>query len=301
MKAGRAIDRSPALALVGAGAVSVQFGAALATKLFTRVGPAGAVTLRLVLAAAILVASMAPGRGRRRDRADTHRPSDWIVVAAFGLILAAMNLSFYEAIDRIPLGVAVTIEFSGPLAVALAGSRRWADGLWAIAAGAGVVLLASGAGSGLDPVGIVLALVAGACWAGYILLSRETGRRFDSIHGLAWAMSVGGAAVLPFGLAVGGSGLARPEVLGLGFTVAVLSSVVPYSLELIALRRVTPRAFGVMMSLDPALATAAGFLVLGQQLSLREWLALALVVGANVGNSLSGQPLPPTETSGMAP
>lgn len=301
VKPARAIERSPALALVGTGAVSVQFGAALATRLFSRVGPAGAVTLRLVMAAVILVAWVASARTRRGADPRRHPRSDWLVVVAFGLVLAAMNLSFYEAIDRIPLGVAVTIEFSGPLAVALAGSRRWTDGLWACAAGAGVVLLASGAGSGLDPVGIVLALVAGACWAAYILLSRETGRRFDSIHGLAWAMAVGGVAVLPLGLAVGGAGLARPEVLGLGITVAVLSSVVPYSLELIALRRVPARAFGVMMSLDPALATAAGFLVLGQQLDLREWVALGLVVGANVGNSLAGRPLPPAEAPGMAP
>ncbi len=293
MKAARAIDRSPALALVGTGAVSVQFGAAVATKLFPRVGPAGAVTLRLVLAAAVLVAAVAPGRSSRWPDRGSRPRSDWIVVAGFGLVLAAMNLSFYEALDRIPLGVAVTIEFSGPLALALAGSRRWTDGLWALAAGAGVVLLATGTGSGLDPVGIVLALVAGACWAAYILLSRETGRRFSSVQGLAWAMSVGGLAVLPAGVAAGGRALADPAVLGLGLSVAVLSSVVPYSLELIALRRVTARAFGVMMSLEPALATAAGFVVLGQQLTLREWVALGLVVAANAGNSLAGRPLPP--------
>ena len=293
MKAARAIDRSPALALVGTGAVSVQFGAAVATKLFGRVGPAGAVTLRLVLAAAILVAAVAPRRPSRPPHLGPRPRSDWLVVTGFGLVLAAMNLSFYESLDRIPLGVAVTIEFSGPLALALVGSRRWTDGLWALAAGAGVVLLATGTGSGLDPVGIVLALVAGACWAAYILLSRETGRRFSSVQGLAWAMAVGGLAVLPAGLAVGGSALADPAVLGLGLSVAVLSSVVPYSLELMALRRVTARAFGVMMSLDPALATAAGFVVLGQRLTLREWVALGLVVAANAGNSLAGRPLPP--------
>ncbi len=293
MKAARAIDRSPALALVGTGAVSVQFGAAVATKLFGRVGPAGAVTLRLVLAAAILVAAVAPRRPSRQPHLGPRPRSDWLVVAGFGLVLAAMNLSFYESLDRIPLGVAVTIEFSGPLALALVGSRRWTDGLWALAAGAGVVLLAPRPGSGLDPVGIVLALVAGACWAAYILLSRETGRRFSSVQGLAWAMSVGGLAVLPAGLAVGGSALADPAVLGLGLSVAVLSSVVPYSLELMALRRVTARAFGVMMSLDPALATAAGFVVLGQRLTLREWVALGLVVAANAGNSIAGRPLPP--------
>ncbi|HET9076787.1 MAG TPA: EamA family transporter [Acidimicrobiales bacterium] len=287
MKAAPATHRSPAIALVGASAVSVQFGAALATKLFDRVGPAGAVTLRLVLAAAVLTAAVRLRPGPR----PAGRPprSDWAVAAAFGLVLAAMNLSFYEAIARIPLGVAVTVEFSGPLALALAGSRRWADGLWAAAAGAGVILLASGAGRHLDPAGLGLALLAGAFWVGYILLSKETGRRFESFRGLAWAMTVGGVAVLPFGLYAGGSALVDPAVFGLGLAVAVLSSVVPYSLELAALRRVTPRAFGVMMSLDPALATAAGFVVLGQHLNLREWIALALVVGANAGNSLTGR------------
>ena len=296
MVAARTIDRTPALALVGTGAVSVQFGAALATKLFHRVGPAGAVTLRLVLAALVL----AGGLGVARVRAGpgpaprSRSWSDWAVAAGFGAVLAAMNLSFYESIARIPLGVAVTIEFSGPLAVALVASRRWADGLWAALAGSGVVLLASGAGRHLDPVGIGLAFLAGAFWAGYILLSRETGRRFDSIRGLAWAMAIGSLAVLPFGLVAGGTRLGSPTVLGLGLTVAILSSVVPYSLELIALRRVTPRAFGVMMSLDPALATAAGFAVLGQRLTLREWVALALVVAANAGNSVTRPAVPPT-------
>lgn len=306
MRLNRALQRSPAIGLVGAGAVSVQFGAALATKLFARVGPAGAVTLRLVLAAAVLVAGTVAVRSRDRTAS---RPDggagaragaglgegarralpDLAVAVAFGLVLAAMNLSFYEAIDRIPLGVAVTIEFVGPLGVALAGSRRLADGLWASGAGAGVALLAAGAGRRLDLAGVAYALLAGLFWAGYILLSRETGRRFESLSGLALAMSVGALAVVPLGVAAGGAALVRPYVLGLGATVAVLSSVVPYSLELMALRRATARAFGVMMSLDPGLATAAGFVVLGQRLTAKEWVALALVAGANLGNALTGR------------
>jgi len=282
----RTVALSPerAMGLVAAGAVSVQFGAAIATKLFSRVGPAGAVTLRLVFAAVVLLVGRAVwGAGRRPAGRDL------AVAVAFGLVLAAMNLSFYEAIDRIPLGVAVTIEFSGPLAVALAGSRRWTDGVWAAAAGAGVALLVTGLGRHLDPVGVGLALLAGLLWAGYILLSKETGRRFDSLDGLVVAMIAGGLILLPVGLVAGGAEMFRPSVLAIGFGVAVLSSVIPYSFELLALRRVTPRAFGVMMSLDPALATAAGFLVLGQHLNGREWAALALVVGANLGNSLSAR------------
>ena len=286
----RSLDRSPAVGLVAAGAVSVQFGAALATRLVGRVGPGGAVTLRLVLAAVVLAAvALSRHRGARVRYGRSPAGSDRAVAVAFGLVLAAMNLSFYEAIARIPLGVAVTIEFTGPLALALVASRRWADGLWAAAAGAGVALLASGTGHRLDLAGVGMALLAGALWAAYILLSKETGRRFEALDGLAWAMAVGGVAVLPFGLASGGGRLGSPGVLGLGLAVAVMSSVIPYSLELLALRRVTSRAFGVMMSLDPALATAAGFVVLGQHLNLREWLALALVVGANLGNSLASR------------
>ena len=283
----------PAVGLVGLGALSVQLGAAYATHLFGRIGPAGAVTLRLVAAAIVMMAGLGwtrrGGPGRPKSEARARQRPDWVVAAGFGLVTAAMNLSFYEAIDRIPLGVAVTLEFAGPLALALVGSRRWSDGVWAAAAGAGVALLATGVGRHLDSAGIALALLAGGLWVGYILLSRETGKRFESLDGLAWAMAVGAVVLIPFGVAAGGTTLFRPSVLGLGAAVGVLSSAVPYSLELIALRRVTPRAFGVMLSIDPALATAVGLVVLSQHLDLREWIALALVVGANLGNTLTGR------------
>jgi inner membrane transporter RhtA len=280
------LDRPPALALVATGAVSVQFGAALATHLFDRVSPAGAVTLRLVIAALLLSIPFLL-RGPSSALAGK-RARDIQVAVLFGLALAGMNLSFYEAIDRIPLGVAVTVEFSGPLALALIGSRRLTDAVWAIAAGAGVALLASGTGNHLDPVGVALAGLAGLGWIAYILLSKETGRRFDALTGLTIAMMAGSVAILPLGIVAGGSHLLDPDVLALGALVAVLSSVVPYSLELLALRQVTPRAFGVMLSLDPAVATAAGLVLLGQHLTAREWAALSLVVGANLGNSLMG-------------
>jgi inner membrane transporter RhtA len=312
----RTLERSPAIALVGAGAFSVQFGAAFATKLFGRVGPAGAVTIRLLVAAVVLLGAVrllpVPGRqGSPTDRLPSDRlpsdrlpsdrlPSDRLIVVAFGLVMAAMNLCFYEAIARIPLGVAVTLEFSGPLCLALVSSRRWSDGLWAAGAGAGVALLASGVGHHLDAVGVVYALVAGACWVGYILLSKETGQRFESLGGLAWAMTVGAVVLLPFGLSAGGTRLFGPGVLALGLAVGIMSSVIPYSLELVALRRVTPRAFGVMMSLDPALATAAGFVVLGQHLDLREWVALGLVVVSNLGNALGGEEKVPPLTTGTS-
>jgi inner membrane transporter RhtA len=292
-----ALDRSPAIGLVGAGAVSVQFGAALATRLFARVGPAGAVTLRLVGAASVLVIVSAVGRHRRSGGPTPAgalvRAADRTAAVAFGLVLAGMNLAFYEAIARIPLGVAVTVEFTGPLCLALVSSRRLVHALWGAGAGAGVALLASTAGRRLDPVGLLLALAAGACWAAYILLSQEVGRRYASLDGLAQAMVVAALAVVPFGVAAGGSGLLRPPVLALGAAVAVLSSVIPYSLELLSLRRVSARAFGVMMSLDPAVAALAGFVVLGQHLGAAEWLALGLVAGSNLGNALADRSTPP--------
>lgn len=275
------------LALVGAGALSVQFGAAFATKLFDRVGPLGAVTLRLAIAAVVLV-----GFGmltRRQPARPAPARRDVAVAVAFGLVLAGMNLAFYEAISRIPLGAAVTIEFSGPLAVALAGSRRLLDGLWAAMAGTGVALLATAGDRRLEPGGVGLAALAGAFWIAYILLSKQTGRRFDTNRGLAIAMVTGAVVLLPGGLLSGGSHLLSPYVLGLGALVAMLSSVVPYSLELIALRRVTPRAFGVMLSLDPGVAALAGLVVLDQQPGGRELVAMGLVIGANLGNSLAGR------------
>jgi inner membrane transporter RhtA len=277
------LQHPPAAALVATGAFSVQFGAAVAIRLFHRIGPEGAVTLRLLIAA-VLLAAVARPHLRTISRAD------FGVAVAFGLALAGMNLSFYEAIARIPLGVAVTIEFSGPLTLALIGSRRWSDLLWAALAGGGVALFASGGGRHLDPVGIGLAFVAGAGWICYILLSKQTGRRFDARSGLAIAMVTGSLAVLPAGLAAGGLALFHPRVLLLGTSVALLSSVLPYSLELIALRQVTPRAFGVLLSMDPAVATLAGFAVLGQHLTARELAALLLVSAANLGNALAGRP-----------
>jgi inner membrane transporter RhtA len=260
--------------------VSVQSGAALATRLFASVGPTGAVTLRLVLGAVVLVALARPAVWRWQR-------GDWVAVAGFGVALALMNLSFYEAIDRIPLGVAVTVEFVGPLAVALVGSRRVLDGVWALLAGAGVVLLGADPGGHLDATGVALALLAGALWAGYILLSREVGRRVDGIGGLAGAMVVASLVVAPAGVATGGRRLLGPGVLGRGTAVALLSSVIPYSLELIALRRTSARAFGVLLSMDPAIAALAGLVVLGQHLAGSELAALGLVVSANLGSALT--------------
>jgi inner membrane transporter RhtA len=272
------LSRAPSGALVLSAIVSVQLGSALATKLFAQVGPSGAVLLRLASAAIVLVAVWRP-----RLRARTRR--ERLLAAMFGLVLAGMNLSFYQAIDRIPLGIAVTIEFVGPLAVAVAGSRRAIDLLWVGLAAAGILALTHGASHGLDDLGVLFALTAGGLWAGYILLSARVGRRFEGGTGLALSMCVASLAALPAGVIAGGVHLLQPRSLALGAAVGLLSSVIPYSFELEALRRIAVHVFGVLMSLEPAVAAIAGWLVLGQGLSRRSVLGIALVVAASIGAS----------------
>src|SRR5204862_966068 len=202
--------------------------------------------------------------------------------ALFGVALAAMNLSFYAALDRIPLGIAVTFEFTGPFAVAVAGSRRAMDLLWVALAAGGILLLSPIHGS-LDGVGVVFALLAGAFWAAYIVLTARIGRAFAGGQGLAWGMVVSTALLLPGGLIGGGGDLLRPGLLATGLAIAVLSSAIPYSLELEALRRLPKATFGVLMSLEPGVAALVGLVVLGQDLSGSEVVAIAFVVAASAG------------------
>jgi len=265
------------VALVVAAVTSLQFGAGFAVTLFDELGPAGAALLRLAIAALVLLALWRPAvRG--------HPRADLRVAVAFGLVLGLMNWAIYSAMDRIPLGVAVTIEFAGPLAVAVAGSRRALDGLWVALAAAGILLLAEPWGaSDLDRLGVLFALLAAVMWAAYIQLAARTGRVFGGGTGLAIAMAVGAVLLVPAGVAQAGSALLEPELLAAGAAVALASSVIPYSLELEALRRLPARVFGVLMSLEPAVAALAGLVVLGQALGAREWLAVALVVIASAG------------------
>jgi inner membrane transporter RhtA len=267
-------DQVPAPGLLLVGIASVQVGAAFATKLFDDLGPAGTVLLRVLFAAIVLCAIWRP---HPRD----HSANDLRLAAAFGLGLAFMNLSFYEALDRIHLGIAVTLEFVGPLGVALAGSRTRLDVLWAGLAAGGVLLL-GGVGTP-DLTGVVLALVAGGFWAAYILLNARVGQRFAGGSGLAIAMAIGTLPLIPFGIADAGSNLLHPKLLAVGFGVAVLSSVIPYSLELEALRRIRAHVFGVLMSIEPAMAALAGFVVIGQDLSTIDVVAIGLVVAASAG------------------
>jgi inner membrane transporter RhtA len=274
--------RPPPVALVLAAVGSVQFGAALAATLFDELGPAGASFLRIAFAAVILTAVWRPRLGG-------HTAAELGLAAVFGLLLAAMNTCFYLALDRIPLGITVTLEFVGPLGVAVAASRRALDLVWVALAGGGIAILSGWDVGGLDPVGIGLALTAGCLWGAYILLSVRLGRAFPRGNGLAVALVIGTVAMIPAGIADADGALGEPDLLGIAVAVALLSSVIPYSLELEALRRMPARVFGVLMSLEPAVGALAGFLVLDQDLAALEGLAIGLVVVASAGAALSAR------------
>lgn len=266
--------------LVIGGALSLQFGSAMAALLFPRAGALGVVTLRLTVAAVVLMVVCRP-------RLRGHSRADWGLVVAFGLALGGMNTLFYQAIERIPLGAAVTLEVLGPLVLSVVASRRAASWLWAALALGGVLLLGRGGFDELNAAGVAYALGAGVMWAGYILLSARTGERFPKTDGLALALAVAAAVSLPLGVASAGSALLDPVTLGLGAAVALLSSVLPYSLELAALRRLPAATFAVLMSAEPAVAALAGFLILGQGLTPVTVLAILLVMAASIGAVLT--------------
>ncbi|MFF1894472.1 DMT family transporter [Streptomyces sp. NPDC058206] len=264
------------VALVVAGGLSVQFGSAVAALLMPRAGALGVVTLRLVVAAVVLLVVCRPKlRG--------HSRADWGTVVAFGVAMGAMNMLFYQALDRIPLGAAVTLEVLGPLALSVIASRRLINFVWAGLALGGVFLLGGGGFDRLDPLGAAFALGAGAMWATYIVFSARTGRRFPQADGLALAMVVAAVLSLPLGILESGAKLAVPSTLAMGAAVALMSSVLPYTLELMALRRLPAHTFAVLMSLEPAIAATAGFLILDQALTATDALAIALVIGASMG------------------
>ncbi|MFC6566145.1 EamA family transporter [Actinoplanes utahensis] len=265
-----------AVGLVLGAALSVQFGSAVAALLFPQAGAAGVVALRLGIAAALLLAVCRPrirGYGR----------GDWLVAAGFGVALAGMNGLFYQAIDRIPLGPAVTLEVLGPLLLSVVTARRAASWLWAALAAGGVALLGYQGFERLNLAGAGFALGAGAMWAAYIVFSARAGRRFPKTDGLALALTAAAVIALPIGIADAGTALLNPVTLGLGAVVALMSSVLPYSLELRALRSMPTTTFAVLMSLGPAIATLAGFLVLDQRLTTIELAAIALVIVASAG------------------
>lgn len=273
MTSGR--PRVPAVALVLLAIASVQWGSATAKDLYAHATPLNVAWLRL-LGAAVALTLVARPRLRGRTA------SDWGVAVAYGAVLATMNLSFYFAIERIPVGMAVTFEFLGPLGVALAASRRARDLVWIVLAGAGVALLGFAPGD-LDPVGVLFALVAGACWAGYIVLGVPTGRRWAGVTGVTVGSWVGFAALSVVVLAVGAPLAVAPTVVGLGLLVGVLSSAVPYGLEMVALRTIPRGVFGILMSLEPAAAAAFALVLLGEQLRPVELVAMGCVIVASIG------------------
>ena len=276
-------------ALVLTGAVSVQAGAGIAARLFDQVPPAAVTTLRLWAAALIMLA--VGGRGAARAVAGLARRGAWrdaAATCAFGIALAFMNFAIYQAFARIPLGIAVTIEFLGPLAVAVAGARRLASLAWVGLAAAGVLLLAKGSGGQLNLAGVAFALLAAAGWAGYIVLSRATGQRLAGPSGLVIAMCVAAVLVTAPGVVAGAPQMFRPEVLATGVAIGLLSSVIPYWLEFEALRRVPARVFGVWMSMQPAVAALIGLAMLGQRLSPAEWAGICCVAVAS-GGAARGQ------------
>lgn len=281
------MNRVPAPVLAVAAIFSVQFGSAFARLHFAEVGPTGAATLRLAFAAVILLVVVRP-RVRRWSRAQ------WLAAILLGLALAGMNSLIYLALARIPLGVAVTLEFMGPLVVALVQTRRWRDALWAVVALAGVVLLGSGASGSVVIGGVLLAFGAAAFWAGYILASSRVGRLIEGIDGLVVAVVVAALVVSPFGAGDAARAIRQDPGLVLVFVVvAVLTSALPYALEMIALRRLPTRVFGVLSSLGPAVAALAGLVVIHQALDAREIVALVLVSAASVGVTVTRRSQPP--------
>jgi inner membrane transporter RhtA len=261
------------LVLIGIG--SVQFGAAISKGLFGEIPPIGMVALRLVTSSLILLAFARP-------RLDGRTAADWRPVLALGLALGAMNWAFYESFARIPLGVAVTIEFVGPLALAAMGSRRPRDlGLVGLAA-LGITLFGAGP-TKVDALGFGLALLAGGCWALYIVSAAATGRRWAGVDGLAMASTVATLAIAPFAVAIAGARLLEPRLLVLGALVGLLSSVIPYGLEMAALRTLPPRVFGILMSLEPAAAALVAAVLLQEWLTPPQLLAVACVTAASVG------------------
>lgn len=268
--------RTTALGLVFLGLICQEVGASVGVLLFSQAAPVAVVTFRLVFSALILLLIARP-------RIRTITGQQWKYIVALGASLMVMNTAFYLALERLDLGITVTIEVLGPLVLSVIMARRRSAWLWAALAVVGVALLGGGGWDELDPVGVVLALIAGVGWAFYILSSARVARAVPGISGLALAMTVGAIMVLPFGFAVDSHALLTPNIILFGLIVAVLSSLIPYTAELLALRRIEESTFAILMSLGPATAALAGFLILHQHLTLLEVFGIALVIAASMG------------------
>lgn len=264
--------------------VSVQAGASFGKHLFPVIGAEGTTALRQTFATLFLLVVFQPWR----DMPDRR---DWRLLSLFGVLIGVMNLSFYLGIARVPLGIAVAIEFLGPLAVAVVSSRRLSDYVWIACALAGFLMLLpwEGAGQALDPLGVMWCLVAAVCWGAYIVVGHRVGRRVHGGKAVAIGMAVSTLFTLPIGVAHAGTALWRLDVLPWGIAVAVLSSAIPYSFEMLALKRLPARTFSLMTSLAPAAAALTGLFMLGEGLTALQWLAVGLVMIASAGSSLTAR------------
>ncbi len=281
------LGRVPPVSLILGSVISVQFGAAISVTIFSEVGVAGSTLLRLTFASLFLLLLSRP-KVAQWSRAQMK------MALLFGMVLAAMNLSFYFAINILPVGIATTIEFLGPISIAAIFSRRLLDGLWVMLAAAGVVLIAQpwSGGGNLELSGVLLALLSAFFWGVYILIAQSSNKVFPDRDGLTVAMMIGTAIVFIPGVISGGSTLVTPHILLLGAVIGLLSSLIPYSFELEALRRMPARVFGTLMSIEPAVAVFTGFVVLSQKPTLLELFAIALVVIASIGVTRTARALP---------
>ena len=273
---------APLLAILGT-VFTVQWGAAIAKGLIPSIGVIGTATIRVVLAAVLLLAAFRPPMHRFTS-------AQWRLVLPYGLTIGLMNSLFYEALARIPLGLVVTLEFTGPLGVAIAGSRRPLDVIWVILAAGGIGLITPWRADGaVDPIGVVFALLTGACWATYILLGARVSRVLPSGVATATGMAIASVALLPFAIRDGGLANLNPRLLVAATGVAILSSALPYTLEMFALGRLPGRTFSIFMSLEPAVAALTGLVLLGEHLTLAQWFAVAMVLAASIGTVLTSR------------
>lgn len=279
-------NQPPATALLLGAIFSVQFGSALAKYLFDDLGPWGVVALRVSFSTLLFFAIW-------RFKWNARIRQNLKLIIVFGAVFAMMNSCFYLAIARIPLGVAIALEFTGPLGLTILKSQRWLDGLWALLAAIGIILITPLTGASLDTWGIIFALTAGVCWALYIVFSADVGQKFPGIEGLAWALAVSSILLLPIGIATAGSALLNPRLLIMGAGVALLSTALPYSLEMIALRSLPIKVFGVMLSMEPMVGVLAGFIILSEKLSARSLTACILVSIAAAGAAKFKEPVQP--------
>ncbi len=274
------IKNIPPIPAVLLAIVSVQGGASIAKGIFPALGAASTAAIRIAFSAVILLLV-------NRPKFSAITKAQWKTVVPYGIVLGAMNTCFYLSLARIPLGLAVTLEFIGPLLLAVTGSKKPLDFLWVLLAACGIALIAPWSGNDIDLLGAALALLAGAFWAAYIVLGGKISKIMDGGQAVTIGMLVATAVVLPFGFIEGGLMQLNPKLIGLGIALALLSSAIPYTLEMNALKHIPAKTFSILMSLEPAMAAFFGLVLLQEYLTIFEWSAIVLVVIASMGSTFS--------------